>query len=98
MLDVTIDSVFSFTIVKKSERFALKHSNKGFLDLEHNRYRNVYKHAFSPVQTRYDKYKRFPIKFPCACFHAHVVVIAAKSTTFQFINGKINPADVLSKC
>ena len=54
MLDVIVNSVFSFTVVKKSETFMCNYVNKGSLDLEANRCMHVYKQAFSLVQTRYD--------------------------------------------
>ena len=78
MLDVTVDSAFSFTAVNKSESYTCNHENKGSLDLEGNRCIHVYEHSFSLVQTRYDRYKSFPIKCPRACIHAHVVLLPLK--------------------
>ena len=78
MIDVAFNSIFSFTVAKKSERFSHKHSNKGSLDLEANRCTHVHKHAFSLVQTRCDKHKSFPIKHPRACVHAHISVLPLK--------------------
>ena len=54
------------------------HANKVSLDLEANRHRHIYNHAFSLDQTRHDKYKSFPIKYMCTCIHAHVVILPLK--------------------
>ena len=49
MIVVTVNSIFSFTVLKKSVIFLCKYANKGSLDLEANRHRHVHKHAFSNV-------------------------------------------------
>ena len=78
MNDVTVNIIFSFTVVKESETFSCKHANKGSIDLEANRYRFFYKHAFNFVQTRHDKCKSFPIKHPHACIHAPLFMLPLK--------------------
>ena len=44
--------IISLFYVAKSVRFKYKDAKHGYLDIEVNRHRHVYKHAFILVQTR----------------------------------------------